>query len=138
MEDHQNTARLVVSGAFIRGMRNAVTDPATSSYDRPVAVYHSLPHGLQDGLRQPVIPHFYVDIGPVLLRKRAMLACHASQKEWLDATQGMDSFLDEMEQMSGEVGTMSGRFNFAEGWRRRLHLGFGPEDFDPLNQLLKP
>ena len=68
---------------------------------------------------------------------RAMLACHASQKEWLDVTQGMDAYLDEMERMSREVGRMSGKFEYAEGWRRHSHLGFGPEEFDPVSDLLQ-
>jgi hypothetical protein len=43
-----------------------------------------------------------------------------------------------MEDMSLEVGRMSGRFQHAEGWRRHLHLGFcGPED-DPLAEALGP
>jgi LmbE family N-acetylglucosaminyl deacetylase len=137
MEDHQNTTRLVVTGAFIRGMKNARTDPEATPYDKPVAVYHALPHGIQDSLRQPVETHFFTDITGVLARKRAMLACHASQKEWLDATQGMDAYLDEMERMSREVGIMSRRFEFAEGWRRHSHLGFAAEDFDPIADLLK-
>ena len=137
MEDHQNTTRLVVTGAFTRAMKNFVTSPNVAIYDKPVALYHALPHSLNDALRQPVVPHFFTDIGPVLARKRAMLACHASQKEWLDVTQGMDAYLDEMERMSGEVGRMSEKYQFAEGWRRHSHLGFGPEDFDPIANLLK-
>lgn len=137
MEDHQNTARLAVTGVFMRGMKNAETVPPIASCGKPAAVYHALPHGLRDSLRQPVEPDFYTDITSVLTRKRALLACHASQKDWLDATQGMDAYLDDMEHMSREVGTLSGRFEFAEGWRRHSHLGFGPEDFDPLQDLLK-
>jgi hypothetical protein len=68
--------------------------------------------------------------------KRAALACHASQKEWLDATQGMDSYLHAMETFSAEVGRMSGAFASAEGWRRHAHLGFCAEDDDPLRDLL--
>ena len=136
MEDHQNAARLVVTGAFTRAMKNVVTGPQIVSYDKPVAIYHALPHGLKDGLRQVVTPHFYADIAPVLSRKRAMLACHRSQKDWLDATQGMDAYLDEMERMSREAGRMSGRCESAEGWRRHSHLGFAPENFDPLSDLL--
>jgi LmbE family N-acetylglucosaminyl deacetylase len=136
MEDHQNTVRLVVSGAFVRAMRNFVTDPDEAPSDPMVAIYHALPHGLRDSLRQPVEPHFYTDITAVLPRKRGMLACHASQKEWLDLTQGMDAYLNEMERMSREVGRMSTRFEFAEGWRHHSHLGFAPEHFDPLNHLL--
>lgn len=137
MEDHQNTTRLVVTGAFTRSMMNQPTDPPLAPYSKPVAIYHALPHGLNDGLRQAVTPHFFTDITDVLSRKRAMLACHASQKEWLDTTQGMNAYLDDMERMSCEVGRMSGKFEFAEGWRRHSHLGFGAEDFDPLSTLLK-
>jgi hypothetical protein len=37
---------------------------------------------------------------------------------------------------SAEVGRMSGRYPYAEGWRRREHWGFcGPDD-DPLAQAL--
>lgn len=136
MEDHQNAVRLIVSAAFARAMRNFPTDPEAAPCDQPVALYHALPHGLNDALRQPVIPHFFTDITRVLGRKRAMLACHASQKEWLDETQGMEACLDEMELMSREVGRMSGTFEHAEGWRRHSHLGFGLEDFDPLQTLL--
>ena len=138
MEDHQNTTRLVVTGAFTRAMKNFVTNPPTATCDKPVALYHALPHGLNDGLRQPVVPHFFTDIGPVLARKRAMLACHASQKEWLDVTQGMDAYLDEMERMCRDVGRMSEKYEYAEGWRRHSHLGFGLEDFDPISDLLHP
>jgi LmbE family N-acetylglucosaminyl deacetylase len=137
MEDHQNAARLVVTGAFMRGMKNAETIPPEAPYDKPAAVYHALPHGLRDALRQPVTPDFFTDITAVLPRKRSLLACHASQKDWLDATQGMDAYLDEMERMSAEVGRMSGKYAYAEGWRRHSHLGFGPEDFDPLQNLLR-
>lgn len=136
MEDHQNTVRLVVGAAFTRAMSNYPPDPPRPPYDAPVAVYHALPHGLRDALRKPVTSDFYVDISSVLPRKREMLACHASQKQWLDETQGMNAYLDEMERMCAEVGRQSGRFPFAEGWRRHSHLGFGPENFDPVFDIL--
>jgi LmbE family N-acetylglucosaminyl deacetylase len=136
MEDHQNTARLVVTGTFMRGMKNAVTDPPENPYEKPVALYHALPHGLADGILQPVEPHFYTEITPVLPLKRRMLACHASQKKWLDETQGMDEYLEEMERISMRVGQLSGKYRFAEGWRRHLHYGFGPKEFDPVKDLL--
>ena len=41
-----------------------------------------------------------------------------------------------MEEMSREVGCMSGRFTYAEGWRRHLHLGFCAEHADPLTDAL--
>jgi hypothetical protein len=42
-----------------------------------------------------------------------------------------------MEEMSAELGTLSRKFKFAEGWRRHLHLGFSAEDLDPLQEELK-
>ena len=136
MEDHQNTCRLIVTAVFSRGMSNFTTNPRRPTYDTPVAVYHALPHGLRDGLRQAVVPDCYINIGPVLAQKREMLAQHCSQKEWLDVSQGMDAYLREMESLSREVGRISRRFKYAEGWRRHSHLGFCDEQFDPLGTLL--
>ena len=66
-----------------------------------------------------------------------MLSKHASQKQWLDESQGLDSYLDTMAELDAEVGRMSSIFKYAEGWRRHLHLGFcGPDD-DPLQRVLK-
>ncbi|MEI7881120.1 MAG: PIG-L family deacetylase [bacterium] len=137
MEDHQNTCRLVVTAAFSRGMCNFETEPVCGAYDTPVAVYHALPHGLKDGLGHPVASDAYVNVEPVMTRKRDMLACHTSQKEWLDVSQGMDAYLNEMDRMSAGVGLLSGRFSHAEGWRLHSTLGFGPEGFNPMKELLK-
>jgi LmbE family N-acetylglucosaminyl deacetylase len=136
MEDHMNASRLAVSAAFCRGMRNFAADPPTPPVAGDVALYHALPHGLRDQLRHPIYAEMYVDVSAVLGEKRRMLACHRSQKEWLDHSQGIDSYLKSMEDTSAEVGRVSGRFEYAEGWRRHLHLGFGPEDFDPLRDAL--
>lgn len=136
MEDHQNTARLVVTAAFSRAAPNFPTDPQQPAYADPVALYHAMPHGLRDALRRPVTPDFFVNIGPVAARKRAMLACHRSQQAWLDATQGMSAYLESMAAMGREVGQFSGRYEQAEGWRRHSHLGFASADFDPLRALL--
>lgn len=136
MEDHMNACRLAVSAAFFRGMRNFVTDPPLPPVTGNVTVYHALPYGLRDGLRRVIRPGLYVDITSVIDRKRAALACHRSQKEWLDHSQGLDSYLHAMENMAREVGAWSGCFAFAEGWRRHAHLGFCAPDDDPLATAL--
>ena len=68
--------------------------------------------------------------------KRETLAQHKSRKEWLDETQGMDSYLDTMVEMSAEVGRMSGKLEYAEGWRRHDHLGYSAKPIDPLSDAL--
>lgn len=136
MEDHTNACRILVTAAFVRAMRNFPCEPPTPPWSGATVLYHALPHGLRDGLRRLVRPGQSVDIGPVLPTKRRMLAQHKSQKEWLDASQGIGAYVREMEAMCRTLGTMSGRFEFAEGWRRHSHLGFaGPQD-DPLSELL--
>lgn len=137
MEDHSTSSRLMVTAAFCRGMRNYQTDPLTEPITTDMCVYHALPYGLRDQLRGPIVPGFFVDISNPMDRKRDMLACHKSQRQWLDSSQGVDNYLSTMEDMSAEVGKMSGKFAHAEGWRIHSHLGFGPEDFDPLRTALR-
>jgi LmbE family N-acetylglucosaminyl deacetylase len=136
MEDHQNASRLAVSGAFTRGMPNFPADPPTETWSGDTVVYHALPYGLKDGLRRRIWPAQYVDVESVMGRKRDMLAEHRTQKEWLDASQGLNAYLDTMEEMCGEVGDMSERFDYAEGWRRHSHLGFAAREADPLSEAL--
>lgn len=136
MQDHENAARLAVTAAFCRGMPNFLTDPPRESVEQAVAVYHAQPHSNRDPLRQLIVPDIFVDISSVMASKREMLARHHSQKAWLDKTQGMGAYLSCMVDMNREVGKMSGCFEFAEGWRRRLHLGFSTEEMDPLSAAL--
>lgn len=137
MEDHENTCRLAVSAAFGRGMRNLETDPPTPPVGGPVTVYHAQPHGNRDPLGAVVRPTHFVDIGgEVLEQKAAMLACHRSQQQWLDESQGFASPTEAMRGLMREVGEWSGRFEHAEGWRRRLTLGFCAPDADPLATAL--
>ena len=136
MEDHVNTSRLAVTAAFCRGMRNFVTDPPAPPVTGEVAVYHALPWGLKDPLGNAVRPHLVVDIAGVFETKRQALACHRSQKEWLDASQGLDSYLRAMAEMAEAVGRLSGRFRVAEGWQRHNPLGFSGEAFRPLEDAL--
>jgi N-acetylglucosamine malate deacetylase 1 len=135
MEDHSNTCRLAVSAAFTRGMKNFPTIPATSTSAKPVTLYHCLPYGLQTPLREPVTADLYIDVTEVMDEKSKMLSCHKSQKEWLDVSQGMDSYLTTMAEQCQVIGQMSGKFSYAEGWRRHLHLGFCDADTNPLAML---
>jgi hypothetical protein len=61
-----------------------------------------------------------------------MLAFHRSQKDWLDVSQGRDSYIHTMKQLCSEIGDLSGHYGFAEGWRRHSHLGFCGQNADPL------
>jgi LmbE family N-acetylglucosaminyl deacetylase len=136
MEDHMTASRLAVTAAFAHGVPNFQTHPPRDAFFQDVTIYHALPHGLCDPLRQRIRAGLYVDTTPVHAQKREALACHASQKDWLDVSQGMDSYLVSMDEMSRAVGVLSGKFEHAEGWRRHLHLGFSSHDIDPLRIAL--
>ena len=136
MEDHMNTCRLAVTAAFTHGMPNFHTIPPRPTYAHDVTVYHAMPHGLCDPLRKPIIPDAFVNTTAVHATKLAALAAHRSQQGWLDVSQGMNSYLRSMEEMSRAVGRLSKKFQLAEGWRRHLHLGFSASDIDPLAAAL--
>jgi len=138
MEDHMNTCRLAVTAAFTHGMPNFHSLPPRTTYAHDVTVYHAMPHGLRDGLRRRVVPGLFVNTAAVHQTKLAALAAHRSQQDWLDASQGMNSYLRSMEEMSRAVAKLAKnrRFHLAEGWRRHLHLGFSANDMDPLRDAL--
>jgi LmbE family N-acetylglucosaminyl deacetylase len=91
---------------------------------------------LRDPLGNVVIPEMFVDIASVMETKHEALAAHRSQQEWLEATQGMNSYLKTMDELGLEVGRLSKVFDYAEGWWRHFHAGFCPPDVNPLHATL--
>lgn len=136
MEDHTNTCRLVVSAAFAHAMPNFRSVPPRATADYDIALYHCVPHTLLDPLRRPVEPECLVNVTTVLSEKCAALAEHRSQQAWLETSQGMDSLRARVEANARLVGSVSGAFEFAEGWRRHLHHGFSTTEIDPLREAL--
>ena len=137
MEDHQNACRLAVSAAFIKFSPNFRCDPPTDPQIGDIAVYHAQPHGNKTQTLDPIDPHFVVDCSDVIEQKRKSLEQHKSQQNWLDTTQKMSSYVQSMIDNSHSVGRMrSANFKHAEGWRRHLHYGFCPAEFDPMLEAL--
>ena len=74
----------------------------------------------------PIRPTFCVDVSEQIEEKAAMLACHASQRDWLIKHHGMDDYLRAMRDWSAQQGRAAG-VPFAEGFRQ--HLGHSyPQD----------
>ena len=140
MEDHMETCRLAVSATFAKGVRNFASIPECDCFDGDVAIYHAQPHGNRTPMNEIVGPSIAIPIDTVVHRKIAMLECHQSQQHWLQATQGMNSYLQTMLDLGQEVAHLSNLSlagcQYAEGWHKHLHLWFGAPDFDPLSQLL--
>ena len=137
MEDHMNAVKLGYTAAFCRGMRNFQTIPGRSPYLGDIALYHAMPYPLCDMLNAPIEPHFYVDVENVINNMKSMLAEHKSQKKWLDESQGLDAYIVSMTDRATEVGKMSGKYRYAEGWRKHNHTGFCQRDSSPLEDALK-
>jgi LmbE family N-acetylglucosaminyl deacetylase len=137
MEDHTETCRLAVTAAFTKGIPNFVTQPAMATYDGDVAIYHAQPHGNRTPLNEAVAPDFVIAIDSVMQEKLAMLQCHVSQQAWLQASQKMNSYLQTMLDQGVEVAKIANAScQYAEGWRRHLHLGFSKSDHAPLETAL--
>ncbi len=136
MEDHINTCRLAVSAAFCRGMLNAKCSPQRDVIQDDVVVYHAIPHGLMDPFRRLIEPEFFVNVEQEMDLKWKLLECHKSQKEWLDVSQGMDAYQSTMVEFMENLGKRSGKFKYAEGFRRRSWLGFSANEWDPIKEVL--
>jgi LmbE family N-acetylglucosaminyl deacetylase len=138
MEDHTNTARLVVTACFSRAMRHFASDPPREPTDQDVYLYHAQPHLNRDGMRNLVVPTLTVNVTSVMETKLKMLGCHESQRQWLDETQGLDDYLESMRQSGAEVARMSKQatWEYAEGFRQHSHVGFSARDGDPLSEIL--
>jgi N-acetylglucosamine malate deacetylase 1 len=138
MEDHTNTARVMVTACFCRGMRNYFSEPRLDPFGDDIALYHAQPHMHIDSMRNIIRPSIAVDIETEIALKEDMLRAHASQKNWLDVSQGMDSYLHTMHQLGKSLVELNGLadMTYAEGWRQHSHIGFSTEDKDPLSEAL--
>ena len=104
MMDHVMSSLLGRAASFIYGAPNASEFPVRPGSQVPHLYYCDPLEGL-DPFGRPVEPSTYVDISAVVEEKARMLACHASQREWLRAYHGNDEYLDSMRrhaQMRGQ------------------------------------
>ncbi len=123
--DHEVASALARNAAFFAGVPNLVTAPFGPF--RPVPhLYYTDPIEGKDSLGSPVDPTTIVDTSAVIETKARMLACHASQRDWLLQQHGMDEYIEAMRAMGRRRGELIGAA-YAEGFRQ--HCGHGyPQD----------
>ena len=114
--DHEATSTLVRDACFAAPAPNYASGRASRLREIPHLYFMDPVEGV-DREGRPVEPDFVVDITPYLARKRAMLECHASQREWLRKHHHMDDYLESMERWSRNMGSRAG-FEYGEGFRR--------------------
>lgn len=119
--DHEITHRLVRDACFAAPIPNYKTrqwEPAHPMKHIPHLYFMDALEGLdRRGNRQPV--DFYVDVTTAFTTKRDMLACHASQREWLLKHHGIDEYLIGQEHASKARGQEAG-VEHAEGFWQYL------------------
>ena len=78
------------------------------------------------------------NVSAVHAKKREALAIHASQKQWLDDSQGFDSYLVALDEMSAELGNMAGGpSSTPKAGVATCTSGSAQKDVDPLAEVLR-
>ncbi len=129
--DHEMMSLVVRAASFAYGV------PATSTH--PLKQGSGIPHlyycdaiESKDALGKEIIPTTLIDITSQMDQKVAMLACHASQREWLRAHHGMDEYVDAMKRQCAFRGQQAS-VSYAEGFVQ--HLGHAYPQNDLLAEL---
>jgi N-acetylglucosamine malate deacetylase 1 len=117
--DHEMTSLLVRDACFAAPCPNYTTrqwEPAPPLPGIP-HLYFVDPLEGHDREGRPVAPDFHVDVSRVFPVKREMLACHASQRNWLIRQHGIDEYLEIQGKWSSHRGAEIGVAH-AEGFRQ--------------------
>jgi LmbE family N-acetylglucosaminyl deacetylase len=126
--DHEVTSRLVRDACFAASLPNYKTrrwEPAPPLPRIPHLYFTDAIEGIdRDGRPQPA--GFLVDVSPMADLKRRMLACHASQRDWLLKQHGIDEYLDAQARWGAHRGAEIG-VDQAEAFRQYLGHAY-PKD----------
>jgi LmbE family N-acetylglucosaminyl deacetylase len=119
--DHEATSVLVRDACFSASCPNYASrqwDPAPAIDWIPHLYFVDSLEGIdRDG--RPAPADFHVDVSDVFSIKKEMLACHASQRDWLLRQHGMDEYLESQEHWGAKRGSEIGVAK-AEGFRQYL------------------
>jgi len=133
MIDHEETSKLVRHACFGAPIPN-VPSPKYPHIEKVPHLYYTDAMDSVDIFGRPAPVHFYVDITSVMDVKEKMLACHASQREWLRAHHGIDEYIEHMRRQSAERGKRAG-VEYAEAFMQ--HLGHGHPHDNIIAEALK-
>jgi N-acetylglucosamine malate deacetylase 1 len=131
--DHEETSRLVRNAAYIGPVPNYRCGARTKPTSRIPHLYYANAVGGHDIFGRTLPLTCAVDISTVMEIKTKMLACHASQREWLRTLMKCDEYLDLMRKMSANDGRRAG-VAYAEGFIQ--HVGEGHPQDNVLKELL--
>jgi LmbE family N-acetylglucosaminyl deacetylase len=104
MLDHEQVHLLARATAFSYSIPNASETPLVAGSAIPWLYYCDPVEGRDPYTSEWVRPTTYVDVSRQIDRKIEMLACHASQRDWLRAHHGMDEYIEAMKRHGAERG----------------------------------
>ncbi|MSR57910.1 MAG: PIG-L family deacetylase [Planctomycetaceae bacterium] len=135
MSDHEMTSRLVRDACFAASIPNYSTrqwDPAPILDKIPHLYYVDAIEGI-DYFGNSLPTEFVVDISATFALKLEMLACHASQRNWLLKQHGLDEYLESCRKWSAKRGSEIGA---AYGEAFTQHKGHPYPHDNRLHELL--
>jgi LmbE family N-acetylglucosaminyl deacetylase len=106
MCDHEMTSRLVRDACFGASVPNYATcqwEPAPPLAKMPHLYYVDAIEGI-DYFGKAIQPEFIIDVSATFELKLKMLACHASQRNWLLKQHGIDEYLESCRKWSAKRG----------------------------------
>jgi len=133
MIDHEQVALLARNASFIYGAPNVTAVPRHKDSHVPHLYYCDPIEGI-DPYGNEVMPTTVIDVSKQHAKKLKMLACHASQRDWLRAHHGMDEFLDAVKRHDADRGKIINT-KYAEAFVQ--HCGHAYPRNDVLQELLK-
>lgn len=104
MMDHEQVHLLTRCATFGYSVPNASSLPLVDGSMIPWLYYCDPVDGKDPYSGKVVQPTVLVDITPVMDRKVEMLACHASQREWLRAHHDIDEYIESMKRLGAMRG----------------------------------
>ena len=112
--DHEATSALVQDACFAAPAPNYASE-GSSAPPLPAIPHLYFVDRIEAGEDEQ--RDFFVDVSSVFPTKRAMLAEHRSQRDWLKKHHGIDDYLEQMERWCAQVGRRAG-VQYAEGFRQ--------------------
>ncbi len=132
--DHEMTSRNVRAATFAAPIPNYLHGRwKNPPIEHIPHLYYCDPLEGKDVFGNPIPAGFCIDISRQIDLKREMLACHASQRNWLIKHHGVDDYLIAMQDWAATQGKASG-VAYAEGFRQ--HLGHSYPQNNLLGELL--
>jgi LmbE family N-acetylglucosaminyl deacetylase len=133
--DHEETSRLVRNACFIAPVPNYDCGVPTKPTSAIPHLYYWNAQGLRDIWGHPLPLTCAANISAVMNTKKRMLACHATQRDWLAKHHRCDQYIEMMKQMSRDQGKLAG-CAAAEGFIQ--HRGDGYPQDNILAKILGP